>query len=399
MFRYYKSAFKNAKPQLLKALLFALISFAVCFIVYRFASAFIAQFSTQMQMLQQFGQSVSLTMYIPIIIIYLILALLFIFLGYQLLAGAINVIQKAMKHEKIKFSDLFFAFKKGRYATSLLLALISVVAIMIMFIIAYLLKLLYNVTFIQLYAWIQQSVSNVDNSIAILIISQIVIILLMGFITSIVYWFFLTFMINYTVAFAEDPHRKAMSNVKEGFNGIKNGKKTWLKFFIGILLLNLVVLITGQPLITLFSYLTSHMSQSVAQILAYVVLILIILIRIVIYFIILMGIIYYFITRGDKIDKPGKKARKGKKNDKDSLATSKDDNKGKTSNVKEKVQDKVNDNDSKDDNLKDKAENQFNNQKDNASSKGQDLKDKASEKVSDNKDDITDRAKDTFDKK
>lgn len=112
MFRYYKSAFKNAKPQLLKALLFALISFAVCFIVYRFASAFIAQFSTQMQMLQQFGQSVSLTMYIPIIIIYLILALLFIFLGYQLLAGAINVIQKAMKHEKIKFSDLFLPLKR-----------------------------------------------------------------------------------------------------------------------------------------------------------------------------------------------------------------------------------------------------------------------------------------------
>ena len=136
-----------------------------------------------------------------------------------------------------------------------------------------------------------------------------------------------------------------------------------VKIFIGILLLNLVVLITGQPLITLFSYLTSHMSQSVAQILAYVVLILIILIRIVIYFIILMGIIYYFITRGDKIDKPGKKARKGKKNDKDSLATSKDDNKGKTSNLKEKVQDKVNDNDSKGDNLKDKAENQFSNQK------------------------------------
>ena len=294
------------------------------------------------------------------------------------------MLSKGYEARKIKFSDLFLPLK-GRYATSLLLALISVVAIMIMFIIAYLLKLLYNVTFIQLYAWIQQSVSNVDNSIAILIISQIVIILLMGFITSIVYWFFLIFMINYTVAFAENPHRKAMSNVKEGFNGIKNGKKTWLKFFIGILLLNLVVLITGQPLITLFSYLTSHMSQSVAQILAYVVLILIILIRIVIYFIILMGIIYYFITRGDKIDKPGKKARKGKKNDKDSLATSKDDNKGKTSNLKEKVQDKVNDNDSKGDNLKDKAENQFSNQKDNASSKGQDLKDKASEKVSDNK--------------
>ena len=60
-----------------------------------------------MQMLQQFGQSVSLTMYIPIIIIYLILALLFIFLGYQLLAGAINVIQKAMKHEKLNLVIYF----------------------------------------------------------------------------------------------------------------------------------------------------------------------------------------------------------------------------------------------------------------------------------------------------
>lgn len=399
MFRYYKSAFKNAKPQILKALLFALISFAICFIVYRFASALISQFSTQMQMLQQFGQSVSFTMYIPIIIIYVILAILFIFLGYQLLAGAFNVVQKAMKKDKIKFSDLFFSFKKGRYANALLLALISVVSIAIMFVIAYLLKLLYNVTLIKLYAWIQQSVSNADNSIAILIISQIVIILIMGFITSIVYWFFFIFIINYTVAYAEDPHRKAMGDVKEGFNGIKNGKKTWFKFFIGVLLLNLIILITGQPLITLFSYLTGNMSQSAAQVLSYIILILIILIRLILYVVILMGIIYYFITRGNKIDKPNKKARKNKKGNKDELATSTSAKDEKTSNVKDKVEDKVNNHHSENGNIKDQAENQINSKKDDVSEKGQDLKDNTSNKIEDNKDNMTEKAKDSFDKK
>ena len=213
-----------------------------------------------------------------------------------------------MKNEKVKFSDLFFAFtNKGYYLKSLLLALISVITILILLAIAYLLNLLYNFTLIPLFGMIQQSVATADNGMTILLISQIVFILVMGFITSIFYWFFLIFMINYTVAFAEDPTRRPFSNVKEGFKGIKNGHKTWFKFFIGVLLLNLIVLLAGQPLITIFSLLTGNMSQSVAQVLAYIVFILIILIRIFIYIVIIMGIVYYFITRGEKIDKPDKK--------------------------------------------------------------------------------------------
>ena len=60
-----------------------------------------------MQMLQQFGQPTT-SLLLPLLLIYLILAILFIFIGYQLIAGALNVIQKAMKNEKVKFSDLFF---------------------------------------------------------------------------------------------------------------------------------------------------------------------------------------------------------------------------------------------------------------------------------------------------
>ncbi|MFW3591869.1 YtxH domain-containing protein [Staphylococcus caprae] len=399
MFRYYKSAFKNAKPQILKALLFALLSFAVCFFVARYASVLTTKINQQMQMLQQFGQPTT-SLLLPLLLIYLILAILFIFIGYQLIAGALNVIQKAMKNEKVKFSDLFFAFtNKGYYLKSLLLALISVITILILLAIAYLLNLLYNFTLIPLFGMIQQSVATADNGMTILLISQIVFILVMGFITSIFYWFFLIFMINYTVAFAEDPTRRPFSNVKEGFKGIKNGHKTWFKFFIGVLLLNLIVLLAGQPLITIFSLLTGNMSQSVAQVLAYIVFILIILIRIFIYIVIIMGIVYYFITRGEKIDKPDKKARKDKKKNKNTLANTKDDVNHQTSDAKEKAQDKVNNHQSTDDNFKDKAESQINDKKDSISDQGHDLKDNASHKANDVKDNISDKAKDTFDNK
>ena len=132
------------------------------------------------------------------------------------------MLSKSYENEKVKFSDLFFAFtNKGYYLKSLLLALISVITILILLAIAYLLNLLYNFTLIPLFGMIQQSVATADNGMTILLISQIVFILVMGFITSIFYWFFLIFMINYTVAFAEDPTRRPFSNVKEGFKGIK----------------------------------------------------------------------------------------------------------------------------------------------------------------------------------
>lgn len=396
MFRYYKSAFKNAKPQILKALLFALFSFAACFIVYVFTTIFITKVNRQMQMLQQFGQTTT-SLVISLAIIYLILAILFIFVGYQLIAGALNVFQKAMKNEKVKFSDLFFAFtNKGYYSKSLLLALVTVIVFIILSVIAYLLNLLYNFALSQLFAVIQPIIAGIGEGMGILLITQIIIVLIIGFINSIIYWFFFIFIINYTVAFAEDPTRRAFSNVKEGFKGIKNGHKTWFKFFIGVLLLNLIVLLTGQPLITLFSFLTGNMSQSVAQIFVYVVYILIILIRILIYTVIIMGIVYYFITRGEKIDKPDKKARKDKKKNKNTLADTKDDVNHQTSDAKEKAQDKVNNHQSTDDNFKDKAESQINDKKDSISDQGQDLKDNASHKANDVKDNISDKAKDTF---
>ena len=62
-------------------------------------------------MLAQLGESTTKPI-ISIIFILLILALLFIFVGYPLITGTVYAIQKLLI-KKSSFSDLFFAFKKA----------------------------------------------------------------------------------------------------------------------------------------------------------------------------------------------------------------------------------------------------------------------------------------------
>ena len=86
--------------------MFSIVSFIVVFAFIAFFYAiFHANASVQLQ--QSSGP------YLIIMILALLLGLLFfIFAGYQLLAGAINVIAKAISREDVHFNDLFVAFKK-----------------------------------------------------------------------------------------------------------------------------------------------------------------------------------------------------------------------------------------------------------------------------------------------
>ena len=81
----------------------------------------------------------------------------------------------------------------------------------------------------------QSVVSSPDNAIAILLTIQIIILIIIGLITSIVSWFFFILMINYTVSLVRESNYSAMSHFKDGFRGIRNGHKTWFKFFIYVL--------------------------------------------------------------------------------------------------------------------------------------------------------------------
>lgn len=311
MFNYYKSGFQKAKPHNLKLILISLLTFVICYITSNIAFSLVILRAQRLPMLAQLGEPTTKPI-ISIIFILLILALLFIFVGYPLITGTVYAIQKAINKEKVLFSDLFFAFKKGKYAKSVFLALITLVLFIIIVLILMLLNKLYNLALSPLFIGLQQSISGYENPMGILITIQIVLLLITGFISSIFYWFVIIFIINYTTAYTEDSSRKVMSNLKEGFKGIKNGKKTWFKFFIGVLLIGLLASIINRPLLFGVQYLTSSMSQMVAQTIVIIARIVSIVLRLCLYYILIFGIINYFVKRGDQ---PIKSKRRHKNKD------------------------------------------------------------------------------------
>ena len=315
MFKFHSLAFKNAKSQLIKTILFSLVSFIIAFVAFVIARTFFVQNFMQMQLAAQFQQSAGASL--VMIILVLVLGLLFFILaGYQLLAGAFNIMAKAIEKEAVQFFDLFFAFKKGKYVKSLLLALITIILYAVLYLITLGLNFLFNKALTPLFTSIQQSVSTSDHAIGILLTVQIILIIIMGFILSIVYWFFFILMINYTVSFARKNDLSAIGHFKDGFKGIKNGRKTWFKFFLAILLINLLIIIITQPLGTILTVLTGNMSQNVAQVILIIAQTLIIIVRLILYFVILMGIVQYFLRRGENVNRPVKEKKKSKRKEK-----------------------------------------------------------------------------------
>ena len=315
MFKFHSLAFKNAKSQLIKTILFSLVSFIIVFVAFVIARTFFVQNFMQMQLAAQFQQSAGASL--SMIILVLVLGLLFFILaGYQLLAGAFNIMAKAIEKEAVQFSDLFFAFKKGKYVKGLLLAFITIIVYAVLYLITLGLNFLFNKALTPLFTSIQQSVSTSDHAIGILLTVQIILIIIMGFILSIVYWFFFILMINYTVSFARKNDLSAIGHFKDGFKGIKNGRKTWFKFFLAILLINLLIIIITQPLGTILTVLTGNMSQNVAQVILIIAQTLIIIVRLILYFIILMGIVQYFLRSGENVNRPVKEKKKSKRKEK-----------------------------------------------------------------------------------
>lgn len=315
LFKFHSLAFKNAKSQLIKTILFSLVSFIIVFVAFVIARTFFVQNFMQMQLAAQFQQSAGASL--SMIILVLVLGLLFFILaGYQLLAGAFNIMAKAIEKEAVQFSDLFFAFKKGKYVKGLLLAFITIIVYAVLYLITLGLNFLFNKALTPLFTSIQQSVSTSDHAIGILLTVQIILIIIMGFILSIVYWFFFILMINYTVSFARKNDLSAIGHFKDGFKGIKNGRKTWFKFFLAILLINLLIIIITQPLGTILTVLTGNMSQNVAQVILIIAQTLIIIVRLILYFVILMGIVQYFLRRGENVNRPVKEKKKSKRKEK-----------------------------------------------------------------------------------
>jgi len=302
LFKFHKLALQNAKPQNAKILLFTIVSFIILFaltvLTFIPVQPAIYKFLMSMAMQQPIGSAIFtlvLSLLIPLVV--------FIFVGYQLIAGTIYTIDNAINKDKVKFKDLFSIFKKGKYAKSLKLSLITLLFIIIILILNILIGKLLQLGIVQLFTALQGPLSSSDHALGWSLTFQIIAATLQIFILSFVYWFFAILIINYTLSFVKNPSVGAWSTVKRGFKAIKNGNKTWFKFYLGILLLNLIVIILANPVSQLISISTGSISQTVAMTIIYIVSVIVIIIRLFVYYTNLLAIIQYYNKNGEKIDK------------------------------------------------------------------------------------------------
>ncbi|NGG19728.1 hypothetical protein G0V77_14290, partial [Staphylococcus aureus] len=100
---------------LLITLIYALIAFAVIAVVYLLANFQLAKYVQTIAIYSQFGQKPPVDAYLKVIAVLLIAAVVSLFVLVQIFIGITNVMKRAMSHEKVKFTDLFIAFKKGNY--------------------------------------------------------------------------------------------------------------------------------------------------------------------------------------------------------------------------------------------------------------------------------------------
>src|SRR5699024_10495329 len=150
---------------------------------------------------------------------------------------------------------------------------------------------------------LQGPLSSSDHALGWSLTFQIIAATLQIFILSFVYCFFAILIINYTLSFVNNPSVGVWPTVKRGSNRLRHANKRWFKFYLVILLLNLIVIILANPVSQLISISTGSISHTVAMTIIYIVSVIVIIIRLFVYYTNLLAIIQYYNKNDEKIDK------------------------------------------------------------------------------------------------
>jgi hypothetical protein len=373
LFKYHKLAIQNLKPQNAKTLLFTIVGFIIVM-----ALAYVAILPVQ-PALYKFAMAQAIQQPVGSAIMMLILAILvpiivYLFVVYPLASGVIFTIDKAISQDKIKFSNIFSTFTKGKYLKSVVMALITLVFFIVLMILNLFIGKLLNFLILKGFGAIQNSISSSSHALGISLTIQIVAATLVVFILSLIYWLFVIMIVNYTLSFTKNPKAGVLQSVKQGFSKIKNGHKTWFKLYLGILLLNLIIILLANPVSQLVNIFTGNMSQNVATVIVYAISIIVVIVRLVIYYINLLAIIQYHHVNGENIASSKKDKTKNKQAN--TFSATANNVKDKATNTQSKVKEQS---DQAQSNVTDQAKEKFNDASDNVSNK-------ASDKASDLKD-------------
>jgi hypothetical protein len=388
LFKYHKLAIQNLKPQNAKTLLFTIVGFIIVM-----ALAYVAILPVQ-PALYKFAMAQAIQQPVGSAIMMLILAILvpiivYLFVVYPLASGVIFTIDKAISQDKIKFSNIFSTFTKGKYLKSVVMALITLVFFIVLMILNLFIGKLLNFLILKGFGAIQNSISSSSHALGISLTIQIVAATLVVFILSLIYWLFVIMIVNYTLSFTKDPKAGVLQSVKQGFSKIKNGHKTWFKLYLGILLLNLIVILLANPVSQLVNIFTGNMSQNVATVIVYALSIIVVIVRLVIYYINLLAIIQYHHVNGERIASSKKDNAKNKQAN--AFSATANNVKDKANNTQSKVKEQSNQAQSKVKEQSNQAQSKVKEQSNQAQSN---VTDQAQDKFNDASDNVSNKASD-----
>ncbi|MCS4486994.1 hypothetical protein [Staphylococcus americanisciuri] len=216
----------------------------------------------------------------------LFIALIFLMITFPLFTGSVRSIYHAVsKHEPVNWKDLFSTFKGKIWRKSLLVGLTTVLFMFLLFIVDY---------------FITMGLRNAFMSLATNDTAMIMLSFVISVISSLYIWLMAVFLINMIITFIKHPEDKIRTYLKTSWRTIRNGQKTFFTFYIGILLINLVLLIVAGPVLNLVQMNLAHMSQNAAQIILWVVNVIFFIIRYTVYFLMIGTITTYYHQQGRK---------------------------------------------------------------------------------------------------
>lgn len=297
LFTFTKLFWHNTQNQKPKLFAISLIGFAILLLLTVLAMSPYTLLLQMWQMSLLTGQQNLTTLILMMVGAIILTICLFTMLIFPFFVGVMRAIYHGiLDTTKVRWKDLLGAFKKGVWGKAVILGILLLLFIVLTAIIYALVNA--GMTYIvqHIFNWI--SGTGIGQGILQVIVS--ILIVLISFVLSIVIWFAGLFITNVAVSLNEDTSRTMKTYFKEAWSGIKNGNKTFFRFFVGILLLNLIFIILNEPINFLIQQNLAHMSQNLAYTLLMILNVVFLLIRYFVYFLIIGTTVQYFVRRGRK---------------------------------------------------------------------------------------------------
>ncbi|MBI5975894.1 lytic transglycosylase [Staphylococcus canis] len=295
MFKYTKLFWHHAKPQTGKLISGNLINLVVMLLLFSIALLPIQIIMNMWLMYAFTGQGNLGSIIIATVTTALVVLLVYLFFIFPLYTGTTRSYRNVLLPNKsMSFKDFFRSFKGRIWRKAVILGLVTLLVLFVTQMINYFI----NAGLSKLTDMILQSMNISSSDQTMMIITSTIISVITAFITSILTWLAVIYITNAATSLVHDPDAKIKSHLKNAWSAMRNGNRTFFKFFIGILLLNLVVILLYGPIYTWIQLGLSGISQNVAGVITIILNVVFFVLRYFMFFVIIGTIIQYFLNHG-----------------------------------------------------------------------------------------------------